>query len=108
MLTNPAAFAARKRAVVEQLIARAGTLEPQVGKLLLLLADRDRLTLLPEVAQAFDNRVMDHQKVVKAEIAQAVALPPDRVAALADGLKRATGRTCGCRRASTNQSSAGR
>ena len=71
---------------------RAGTLEPQVGKLLLLLADRDRLTLLPEVAQAFDNRVMDHQKVVKAEIVTAVALPPDRVAALADGLKRATGR----------------
>jgi F-type H+-transporting ATPase subunit delta len=92
VLTNPAVPAARKRAVVEQLIAQAGTLEPHVGKLLLLLADRDRLTLLPEAAQAFDNRVMDHQKVVKAEIVTAVALPPDRVAALADGLKRATGR----------------
>jgi F-type H+-transporting ATPase subunit delta len=92
VLTNPAVPAARKRGVVEQLIARAGSLEPPVGKLLLLLADRDRLTLLPEVAQAFDNRVMDYQKVVKAEIVTAVALPPDRVAALVDGLKRATGR----------------
>ena len=92
VLTNPAVPAARKRAVVEQLIALAGSLQPEVGKLLLLLAERDRLILLPEVAQAFDNRVMDHQKVVKAEIVSAVALSPDRVAALADGLKRATGR----------------
>ena len=35
---------------------------------------------------------MDHQNVVRAQIVTAVALPPDRVTALADGLKRATGR----------------
>ena len=68
---------------MEQLIARAGTLQPVVVKLLLLLAERDRLTLLPEVAQAFDERLMDHQKVVKAEIVTADrALPPIGVAAL--------------------------
>jgi F-type H+-transporting ATPase subunit delta len=92
VLSNPAVPVARKRGVVEQLIARAGSLAPAVAKLLLLLAERDRLMLLPDVAQAFDNRLMDHQKVVKAEIITAVALSPDRVAALADGLKRATGR----------------
>ena len=42
-LTNPAIPAARKRGVVEQLIARAGSLQPAVAKLLLLLAERDRL-----------------------------------------------------------------
>ena len=92
VLTNPAIPAARKRGVVEQLIARAGPLQKVVGKLLLLLAERDRLVLLPEVARAFDNRLMDHQKVIKAEIVSAVDLPADRVAALTDGLKRATGR----------------
>ncbi len=91
-LTNPAIPALRKRGVVEQLIARAGSLQPVVVKLLLLLAERDRLTLLPEVAQAFDERLMDHQKVIKAEIVSAVALSADGVSALTDGLKRATGR----------------
>jgi len=92
VLTNPAIPAARKRGVVELLVARAGSLQPAVVKLLLMLAERDRLVILPELAQAFDARLMDHQKVVKAQIVTAVALPPDRVTALTDGLKRATGR----------------
>ena len=91
-LTNPAIPALRKRGVVEQLLARAGTLQPVVVKLLLLLAERDRFALLPEVAQAFDERVMDHQKVIKAEIVSAVALSADTVTELTNGLKRATGR----------------
>lgn len=92
VLTNPAIPAARKRAVVEQLIARAGSLQPAVAKLLLVLADRDRLAIVPDVAQAFVDRLMDYQNVVRAEIVTAVALAPDRVAALTDDLKRATGR----------------
>ena len=82
VLTNPAIPVARKRGVVEQLIARAGSLQPVVVKLLLLLAERDRLAILPDVAQAFDERLMDHQKVMKAEIVSAVALSADRVTAL--------------------------
>ena len=81
-LTNPAIPALRKRGVVEQLIARAGSLQPVVVKLLLLLAERDRLAILPDVAQAFDERVMDHQKVIKAEIVSAVALSGDSVTEL--------------------------
>lgn len=92
VLTNPAIPALRKRGVVEQLIARAGSLQPVVVKLLLLLAERDRLAILPELAQAFDERVMEHQGIVKAEIASAAALSADSVAALTNGLKRATGR----------------
>ena len=92
VLTNPAIPAPRKRAVVEQLLARAGTLQPAVSKLLLLLADRDRLALVPEIAQAFENRLMDHQKVVRAEVVTAIDLPPDRIAALKSTLAAATGR----------------
>jgi F-type H+-transporting ATPase subunit delta len=91
VLTNPAIPVSRKRGVVEQLIARVGTLQPVVAKLLLMLAERDRLVILPDLAQVFDSRLMDHQKVIRARIVTAVPLPPDRVAALTDSLKRATG-----------------
>jgi F-type H+-transporting ATPase subunit delta len=92
VLTNPAIPAARKRAVVEQLIARAGALQPPLAKLLLMLADRDRLGILPELVQAFDDRLMDHQNVVRAELVTATPIGDDKVQALKDGLARATGR----------------
>lgn len=91
VLTNPAIPVARKRGVIEQLIARAGSLQPTVAKVLLMLAERDRLAILPEVVEVFDARLMDHQKVIRARIVTAVPLPPERIAALTDGLKRATG-----------------
>ena len=92
VLFNPAIPASRKRAVVEQLIARAGSLSPMVGKLLTLLAERDRLVLLPDIAAAYQDRLMEHAKVVRAEVVTAVGLPGDRVAALQQGLAQATGR----------------
>jgi F-type H+-transporting ATPase subunit delta len=92
VLTNPAIPASRKRAVAEQLLARTSDVEPAVGKLLLLLAERDRLALLPAVGEAFEARLMDYQHVVRAQVTTAAALPSDQVAAIREGLKRATGR----------------
>ena len=92
VLTNPAIPASRKRNVVEALIARAGRLQPAVAKLLLLLAERDRLALLADVAEAYDVRLMDHLKVVRAEVVTAADLPTDRIAALKQNLATATGR----------------
>jgi F-type H+-transporting ATPase subunit delta len=91
-LANPAIPAPRKRAVVEQLLARVGTVSPIVSKLLLLLADRDRLILLPELATAYEARLMEHAQVVRAQVTTAVALPAERASALHQGLVRATGR----------------
>ena len=92
VLTNPAIPAARKRAVVDELLARSGTVSSPVAKILALLADRDRLVLLPDLAAAYRNRLMEHAKVVRAEVVTAVTLPADRVAALQQGLAGATGR----------------
>ena len=64
---------------------------PVVVKLLGLLADRDRLALLPDIAAAYRNRLMEHAKVVRAEVVTAVPLPADRVTALQRGLAGATG-----------------
>lgn len=89
---NPAIPAARKRGVVEQLLARSGGISPVVSKLLLLLAERDRLVLIPDIASAYETRLMDHAQVVRAEVTTAVPLPDDRMAALRQGLASATGR----------------
>lgn len=91
-LSNPAVPTPRKRAVMEQLLARAGGITPTLSKLLLLLADRDRLGLVPEIASAYEARLMEHAQVVRAELTSAVPLGADRVAALRQGLQQVTGR----------------
>jgi F-type H+-transporting ATPase subunit delta len=90
-LTNPAVPAPRKRAVVEQLMARAGLLVP-VAKLLTLLAERDRMGMLPDLVDAYRQRLLDHLQVVRAELITATPLPADRLSAVQSGLARATGR----------------
>lgn len=91
-LSNPAIPVQKKRAVVHELVSRAGTLSPIVAKLLALLAERDRLALLSDVVRAYENRLMDHAQVVRAELITAVPLTPDRLHTLQQGLARATGR----------------
>jgi F-type H+-transporting ATPase subunit delta len=90
-LTNPAVPAPRKRAVVQDLLARGGAVSPVVSKVLLMLAERDRLALLPQIDAAYQARLMEHAKVVRAELTTAVPLPEDRVAALRNGLASVTG-----------------
>jgi F-type H+-transporting ATPase subunit delta len=89
---NPAIPAQRKRAVVEQLLSRTGTVSPIVSRLLLMLADRDRLALLPDLVTAYEARLMEHAQVVRARLTTAVELPAERISALQQGLARATGR----------------
>ena len=93
VFANPAIPISQKRAVTKALLDRAGSIPAPVAKLILLLADRDRLALLPEVASAFRERVMDHQKIMRGTVTTALPLEPDKVRALEQGLARATGRT---------------
>jgi F-type H+-transporting ATPase subunit delta len=90
-LVNPAIPASRKRAVVERLLSLS-PVNPILSRVLLLLADRDRLVLLPDLAEAYRSRLMDHQQIVRARVTTAVVLPADRVSALQQGLADATGR----------------
>jgi F-type H+-transporting ATPase subunit delta len=91
VLASPAIPAARKRGVVEQLLAR-DQVSPILEKLLLMLAERDRLMLLPGLSAAFQQRLREHARIVRAEVVTAVALPPDRIAALEQSLAQASGR----------------
>lgn len=92
-LANPSVPAAKKRAVVEAILTEAGPVSESVGRTLVLLADRDRLPLLPAVARAFRARLMDHRQIVHADVTTAVPLDAGRVEALATALGQATGRT---------------
>jgi len=91
-LLNPVVPAPRKRAAMEALTSRA-KLRPPVSKLLVLLAERDRLLLLPDLLNAYRDRLLQHRNVVRAEITTAAPLPAERVKAIEAGLARAFGRT---------------
>ena len=91
-LGNPAIPASKKVAVTKALLDRAGAVSPTLAKLILLLAERDRLVLLPDVLRTYRERLMDHQKVVRGEVTTATALPPEKLRALEQGLQQATGR----------------
>lgn len=91
VLFNPAIPAPRKRAAVGELLKLAPA--PQVvTKLLLLLAERDRLTLLHEIVEAYRQRLLDHQGIVRAEIVTAAPLAADKAQLIESSLARATGR----------------
>jgi len=92
MLANPVVAAADKRAVVQQLVERLGPSAP-VGKLLLLLASRGRLVLLPDLVDVYRERLMEHQGVIRAEVTTAEPLAPERAAELQQRLAASTGRT---------------
>ena len=86
---NPAIPAARDSSA---LLERLGLKTGPVSKLMLLLADRDRLILLPDIARAYRDRVMEHQRVVRGDVTTAVPLAPDALRRIEEGLARATGR----------------
>jgi F-type H+-transporting ATPase subunit delta len=91
-LTNPVVPVHAKRGVVEQLNARLQP-SPPVAKLMMLLADRDRLELLPDLLRAYRERLMDYQNVVRAELVSAAPLAEEHAAVLQQKLAALTGRT---------------
>lgn len=92
VMVNPAVPAPRKRLAMTELANRA-QLQPVLAKLMALLAERDRLALLPDVLRSFRERVLDHQNVVRAELTTAMPLAAERVSQIQRGLSQATGRT---------------
>jgi F-type H+-transporting ATPase subunit delta len=90
-LTNPAVSTSAKRQVVDALAIRLKAARP-AHKLLLLLAERDRLGVVPDVLAVYRERLMEHQHVVSAEVTTAAPLTPDRLAQIQQKLATLTGR----------------
>ena len=92
VLLNPAVPVPQKRAAVVALTDRAQVL-PIVAKLLVVLAERDRLVLVPDLLAQFRERLLDYQNVVRAQVTTAMPLGTDRAKAIEASLARVTGRT---------------
>jgi F-type H+-transporting ATPase subunit delta len=90
VLLNPAVPVPRKRAAMVELttLAKAPTIP---AKLLVLLAERDRLILLPELLAAYRERLMNYKKIVRAEVTTAVPLTDARMKAIEERLANLTG-----------------
>jgi len=91
VLTNPAVPVSGKRGVMQELVGRLAPVTP-VAKLLMLLADRDRLVLVPDLLSVYRERLMDHLQIVRADVTTATPLPADRLAQLEQRLAEVTGR----------------
>ncbi|MSO81708.1 MAG: ATP synthase F1 subunit delta [Acidobacteria bacterium] len=90
-LKNPSVPVTAKHGVVEHLVSRMKP-SPVLGKLMLMLADRGRMALLPEIAAIYRERLMEHRQIVRAEVTTAVPLAPERVTQIQARLTAATGR----------------
>ena len=92
VLGNPAIPVSKKKALATALVARAGQISAPLAKLIVILAEKDRLTLLPGMARAYADRVMDHLKILRGEVTTATPLAPEKLRVLEQGLAQATGR----------------
>jgi F-type H+-transporting ATPase subunit delta len=92
VLLNPAVPVPRKRAAVADLLSKT-KFTSIVSKLLTLLADRDRLVLVPDLLAAYRTRLLDHRGVVRADVTTATALDARRTEQLQHSLAAVTGRT---------------
>lgn len=90
-LLSPVVPVAHKRAVVESVLRRGGGAGP-VAKLLVMLAERDRVSLLPLIRAAYRRRLQEHLNIVEADVTIACALSAERVRTLEQGLANATGK----------------
>jgi F-type H+-transporting ATPase subunit delta len=92
VLINPAVPVTRKRAAVTELVLKLGVTSV-LGKLLTLLAERDRLILLPDILSSYRERLLDHRHVVRAEVTTATALSTERTQEIEKRLAQVTGKT---------------
>jgi F-type H+-transporting ATPase subunit delta len=88
---TPTISVQKKTAIVEALLAAAGSSSPEVRRMVLMLAERDRLPLLPDIADAYAELALEASRVLPAEVTTATPLSDETRAALTQALARATG-----------------
>ena len=89
-LTSPVVPAEKKRAVLSELLPNVST---EVGRFLAILARRDRLELVPEIAQVFRRLVNEHRGVAVAQVTTAVPIDERQKATIASRLGQRVGKT---------------
>jgi F-type H+-transporting ATPase subunit delta len=91
VLMSPAVPRPRKRAAVAEL-TKLARVSPVVAKLLVLLAERDRLVLVNDLTAAYRDMLMERQNVVRAEVTSAWPLAAANTEAIEKRLAAVTGK----------------
>lgn len=89
-LTSPVVPADKKRAVLADLLP---AISLEVTRFLGILARRDRLNLVPEIAVAFHRLLNEHRGIAVAEITTAIPIDERQKTVIASRLGRRLGRT---------------
>lgn len=90
VLLNPGIEIQARRTITDRVIARLGV-SRTVGNLVRLLADRDRLAILPDVARAYEELVDRELGRARVRIRTATALTDAQVTELTELARRLTG-----------------
>jgi len=91
-LFSPAISSVRKRAIVSTLLTRIGHLSGIFERLVLMLAERDRLSLLPLILEVYKERLEEKRGVLRARVTTTTPLSTERIRAFERALGQATGR----------------
>jgi F-type H+-transporting ATPase subunit delta len=91
VLETPAVPAHVKKEIVSSILEVSGGYSDEVSRLVLMLAERDRLGLLAQVQDVYAERLLEDKKIVPAEVVTASPLSDENRAALTTALGAATG-----------------
>jgi F-type H+-transporting ATPase subunit delta len=80
-----------KKQILSEVLKAAGSTSPEVTRLVLMLADRARLSALAELQSAYAERLLTEKKIVPAQVVTAAPLSDASRAALKKALGAATG-----------------
>lgn len=89
-LENPSYAASRRRTIIERLAAQLQLL-PTLRQLLLLLHDRGRIALLPDIARSYAAAADRHLGRVRAHVTSATPLDAEALGRLTRALELRTG-----------------
>jgi F-type H+-transporting ATPase subunit delta len=88
-LTSPVVPAEKKRAVLSGLLPNVS---PEAVRFLAILARRDRLELVPEIAQVFRRLLNEHRGIAVAQVTTAVPIDERQKATIASRLGQRVGK----------------
>ncbi len=82
---------AQRQSLMES-VAKAMHLSTPVSKLLVVLAKSGKLELIPALSSAYNDRLLAHQNIVRAQVTSAAPLSPEKTKALEESLAQVTGK----------------
>lgn len=91
-LLGPAVSPPRKKALIGALLSRVDDFSEISVRLLTLLAERDRLSILSKILENYRNQLRQERGVVQACITTESRLPAEQVRAIAKRLETVTGK----------------